>query len=72
MDIIGPVDVVGNTSFESEFSHSLDVAMTYAGGSKRSDSCKVFRCSHESRRIAPKNDLRQTAHNLFTCRMSAH
>lgn len=33
MDIIGPVDVVGNTSFESEFSHSLDVAMTYAGGS---------------------------------------
>jgi len=32
-DIIGPVDVVGNTSFETEFAHSLDVGLAVAGGS---------------------------------------
>ena len=33
MDIIGPVDVAGNTSFEAEFAHSLDVGLAIAGGS---------------------------------------
>lgn len=32
MDIIGPVDVAGNTSFETEFAHSLDVGLAVAGG----------------------------------------
>ena len=32
-DIIGPVDVAGNTSFETEFAHSLDVGLAIAGGS---------------------------------------
>ena len=32
MDIIGPVDVAGNTSFETEFAHSLDVGLAYAAG----------------------------------------
>ena len=31
-DIIGPVDVAGNTSFETEFAHSLDVGLAIAGG----------------------------------------
>lgn len=31
-DIIGPVDVAGNTSFETEFAHSLDVGLAVAGG----------------------------------------
>lgn len=31
-DIIGPVDVAGNTSFETEFAHSLDVGLLYAAG----------------------------------------
>lgn len=31
-DIIGPVDVAGNTSFETEFAHSLDVGLAFAGG----------------------------------------